>query len=173
MKILLCSATDHNPVNLLPLESVQINPDIIYVAVSTQKRQQGDNLIAELKAIGKKVEVLKIENEHSLQSLTQQYEQWLLQHQDDEIIVNLTGGTKLMSIAAYQIFSGYGFRCFYQNLNPNQLIWLDDESIISDIGTKISLERYLKSYQFDVVKKQKLNEVHQSYKKYLCTRQIS
>ena len=48
MKILLCSATDHNPVNLLPLESVQINPDIIYVAVSTQKRQQGDNLIAEL-----------------------------------------------------------------------------------------------------------------------------
>ena len=166
MKILLCSATDHNPVNLLPLESVQINPDIIYVAVSTQKRQQGDNLIAELKAIGKKVEVLKIENEHSLQSLTQQYEQWLLQHQDDEIIVNLTGGTKLMSIAAYQIFSGYGFRCFYQNLNPNQLIWLDDESIISDIGTKISLERYLKSYQFDVVKKQKLNEVHQSYKQY-------
>ena len=98
-------------------------------------------------------------------------EVWLLQHQDDEIVVNLTGGTKLMSIAAYQIFSGYGFRCFYQNLNPNQLIWLDDESIISDIGTKISLERYLKSYQFDVVKKQKLNEVHQSYKKYLCTRQ--
>ena len=93
-------------------------------------------------------------------------EVWLLQHQDDEIVVNLTGGTKLMSIAAYQIFSGYGFRCFYQNLNPNQLIWLDDESIISDIGTKISLERYLKSYQFDVVKKQKLNEVHQSYKKY-------
>ena len=166
MKILLCAATGHNPVNILPLESDQINPDLIYVAITSSMQQQGDNLIAELKAIGKKVEPLKIEHEQSLQSLIQQYESWLLQHQDDEIIVNLTGGTKPMSIAAYQLFSGYGFRCFYQNLNPNQLVWLDDETIISDIGAKISLERYLKSYQFDVIKKQKLNELDQYYKKY-------
>ena len=166
MKILLCAATGHNPVNILPLESDQINPDLIYVAITKNMHEQGKNLIAELKAIGKKVEPLKIENEQSLQCLIAQYETWLLAHQNDDIIVNLTGGTKPMSIAAYQVFSGYGFRCFYQNLDPNQLVWLDDESAISDIGSKISLERYLKSYQFDVIKKQKLNEVDKNYKKY-------
>lgn len=166
MKILLCSATDHNPVNILPLESDHINPDMIYVAITERMQQQGENLIAEFKAVGKKALPLKIEHEQSLKALIQQYENWLLQHQDDEIIVNLTGGTKPMSIAAYQVFNGYGFRCFYQNLNPNQLVWLDDETTISDIGSKISLERYLKSYQFDVVKKQKLHEVDPNYKRY-------
>lgn len=166
MKILLCAATGHNPVNILPLESDHINPDMIYVAITESMQQQGSNLISEFKAIGKKAVPLKIEQEQSLQSLIQQYETWLLQHQDDEIIVNLTGGTKPMSIAAYQVFNGYGFRCFYQNLNPNQLVWLDDETTISDIGSKISLERYLKSYQFDVVKKQKLHEVDPNYKNY-------
>lgn len=166
MKILLCAATGHNPVNVLPLESEQINPDVIYVATTHSMSEQGQSLIAELKNSGKKAVELKVENEHSLQALIQQYESWLLLHQDDEIIVNLTGGTKPMSIAAYQVFSSYGFRCFYQNLNPNQIIWLDDESIISDIGNKISLERYLKSYQFDIVKKQQLKDIPQHYKAY-------
>ena len=166
MKILLCAATGQNPVNVLPLESEQICPDVIYVAVTQGMKEQGESLIAELKTIGKKVERLNISNEHSLQSLTEQYENWLLDHQDDEIIVNLTGGTKPMSIAAYQLFSSYGFRCFYQNLDPNQMVWLDDESIISNIGEKIGLERYLKSYHFEVIKKQKLAAVSKAHKKY-------
>ncbi len=155
MKILLCAATHQNAVNVLPLELEQIQADVIYVAITHGMKDQGESLIIELKSSGKKVERLDIENEHSLQALSQQYEAWLLNHQYDEIIVNLTGGTKLMSIAAYQIFSGYGFRCFYQNLNPNQIVWLDDESIISDLGAKIGLERYLKSYRFEIIKKQK------------------
>lgn len=167
MKILLCAATGQNPVNILPLESEQIKPDLIYVAITQGMNQQGESLIAELKSTGKKVERLNIENENSLQALTKQYESWLLDHQDDEIIVNLTGGTKLMSIAAYQLFSNYGFRCFYQNLNPNQIVWLDDESIISNIGEKIGLERYLKQYQFETIKKQKLADVEKSYKDYV------
>lgn len=166
MKILLCVATGHNPVNILPLESDHINPDMIYVAITESMQQQGDNLIAEFKAIGKKAVPLKIEHEQSLKAMIRQYETWLLEHQDDEIIVNLTGGTKPMNIAAYLVFNDYGFRCFYQNLKPNQLVWLDDETTISDIGSKISLERYLKSYQYDVVKKQKLHEVDLNYKKY-------
>ena len=166
MKILLCAATNQNAVNVLPLELEQIQVDVIYVAITHGMKDQGESLIAELKSSGKKVERLDIENEHSLQALSQQYEAWLLNHQNDEIIVNLTGGTKLMSIAAYQIFSGYGFRCFYQNLNPNQIVWLDDESIISDLGAKIGLERYLKSYRFEITKKQKLAEIEKPYKDY-------
>lgn len=166
MKILLCAATGHNPVNILPLESEQINPELICVAVTANMRHQGKSLIRELKGAGRKVECLEIENEHSLQSLNRQYENWLLKYQDHEIIVNLTGGTKPMSIAAYQLFSGYGFRCFYQSLDPNQLVWLDDESIISNIGATIGLERYLKSYQFEIIKKQKLTDIPKVYKTY-------
>ncbi len=166
MKILLCTATGQNLVNVLPLEAEQINPDMIYVIVTQGMTQQGDSLITELKSIGKKVERLNIENEDSLQALTLQYEDWLLKHQNDEIMVNLTGGNKLMSIAAYQLFSSYGFRCFYQNRAPNQIVWLDDESVISNIGEKIGLERYLKSYQFDIAKKLKIADVTTAYKDY-------
>lgn len=64
MKILLCAATGHNPVNILPLESEQINPDLIYVAVTSNMRDQGKSLIRELKEAGRRVECLEIENEH-------------------------------------------------------------------------------------------------------------
>ena len=148
MKIVLCMATGQNAVNILPLESEKIRPESVCVGVTAGMREQGLGLIAQLKSSGYKTEMLELQDENSLQALTQDFEAWLEAHIDDEILVNLTGGNKLMALAAYQVFSGYGFRCFYQIYQTNQLVWLDDESRESHIGHKISLERYLAQYQF-------------------------
>lgn len=164
MRILLCLASQPAAANLNSLKDIKA--DKVLLAITQEMLNEGESLIHQIKQDSIQVEKIDLHAESSLKMLTQQFEQLIEKYIDDEIIVNITGGNKLMSIAAYQIFSGYGFRCFYQNLKPNQLVWLDDETTISDIGFKISLERYLKSYQFDVVKKQKLHEVDQNYKKY-------
>lgn len=164
MKILLCLASKQVAANLISLK--EIKADKVLVAVTQEMQNEGESLIQQIKQDSFPVEKIDLHTESSLKILTQQFEKLIEKYIDDELVVNVTGGNKLMSIAAYQTFSGYGFRCFYQNLKPNQLIWLDDETTISGIGSKISLERYLKSYQFDVVKKQKLHEVDVNYKKY-------
>ena len=166
MKLLFCMASGETAANINSLN--EINPDKVIVAVTDSMQQNGKApaLINEIKNMGKKVESLAIKDEHSLKALNQQYEAWLENHFDDEIIVNITGGTKPMSIAAFTVFGGYGFRCFYQNLNPSQIIWLDDESIVSGIGQKVPLELYLRSYQFNVDKKIKLADISREYKDY-------
>lgn len=164
MKILFCMATGQNLVNTNPLP--EINPDKIVVAITEDMSQQGQALIAELKKTGKVVEELSIKKESSLQALYKQFSTWLEKHLDDEIVVNITGGTKLMSLAAYQVFSEWGFRCFYCNKESSQLIWLDDESTIENIGSKIGLKQYLLTYQYRITNKSTLAQIPKSYKEY-------
>lgn len=166
MKIVFCMGTGHNTVNTMPLESDNIRPDLVCVGISQGKREQGLDLINQLKSTGFKTETLNIENENSLSALTHTFETWLESHFDDEILVNLTGGNKLMTLAAYQVFNGYGFRCFYQIHPSNELIWLDNESKESNIGHKISLERYLAQYQFKIQSRQPIQQVAEAAQKY-------
>lgn len=164
MKILFCMASAQTAANINSISEIQ--PDKVVVAVTESMTDNAKALMTEINNLGKKVENLNIKNEHSLKALNQQYEAWLEQHFDDEIIVNITGGTKLMSISAFTVFGSYGFRCFYQNINPSQMVWLDDESTVSGIGQKIPLELYLRSYQFNVDKKIKLADISREYKDY-------
>jgi len=172
MKIVLCMATKQNPVNTLPLELPNIRPDLVCVAITGTMEEQGSELISQIQALGIRTERLDVPNENSLRALLQLFEDWLESRIDYEIYVNLTGGTKLMSLAAYQVFSSYGFRCFYQilknnqTLQSNQIIWLDDESVVSGIGEKISLERYLASYQFKITQRERVQEIPEVHIQY-------
>lgn len=164
MKILFCMASGQTAANLNCLKDIA--PEKVVVAITEGMSSQGNNLFDQIKAAGYKAERLDITQESSLRALNKQFEAWLEQHIDDDIEVNVTGGTKLMSIAAYELFNSYGFRCFYQNLEPNQIIWLDDESVIADVGHSIGLERYLKGYQFEIIKKVNLAEIPKAHKLY-------
>ena len=167
MKILFCMASKESAANLNPLQAVEIRPDLVVVVITKTMEIAGQHLITEIKATGLKVEAFRIEHESSLIQLNQQFEQFLEQYFEENIIVNLTGGTKLMALAAYQVFAGYGFRCFYQDYKTDEIIWLDDESRISDHKNKIRLERYLKAYQFDVVSKETLADISKQHKHYV------
>lgn len=164
MKILFCMATGQNAVNINPLS--EINPDKVVVVITDGMKKQGETLVQEVAQSGKKPEALEIKQESSLKALNDQFSAWIEKHIDDEIIVNITGGTKLMSLAAYQLFSEWGFRCFYCDKDQNQLIWLDDESAVANIGSTIGLERYLRTYQYQITQKTKLADIPKSYKEY-------
>ncbi|VEG12219.1 Card1-like endonuclease domain-containing protein [Moraxella cuniculi] len=164
MKILFCMATGQNAVNINPLS--EINPDKVVVAITEGMQKNGQTLVDELKNLGKSVESLSIGHENSLKALQKQFSTWLEHHIDDEIIVNITGGTKPMSLVAYQVFSEWGFRCFYCDKDSSQLIWLDDESTVSGIGSKVGLERYLRTYQYHITQKTTLAQTSKKHKEY-------
>lgn len=157
-------ATGQNVVNIQPLSQVDV--DKVVVVITDSMKDNGDTLIHEIKSIVKKVEPLYIEKENSLKSLNEHFSNWLENNIDDEIIINITGGTKLMSLAAYQLFNEWGFRCFYCDKDQAQLIWLDDESAISNIGSKMGLEQYLRAYRYKITKKTPLAKIPKSYKSY-------
>lgn len=157
-------ATGQNAVNINPLST--INPDKVVVAITEGMQKSGQALVDELQNSGKPVESLFIGQENSLKVLHEQFSTWLEHHIDDEIVVNITGGTKLMSLVAHQVFSEWGFRCFYCDFGSSQLIWLDDESSVSGIGSKVGLERYLRTYQYHILQKTTLAQVPREHKEY-------
>lgn len=163
MRILFCIATNHNPVNINPL--LEIKPDEVVVVITDDMQQKGQVLLDEIKSLQIVAKPLRVKNESSLQALNQQFSTWLEANIDHEIIVNITGGTKLMSLAAYQLFSSWESRCFYCDKDSNQLIWLDDESS-TNIGMQISLERYLAIYQYKIIQKSTLADIPREYKQY-------
>ncbi|MFW1746477.1 Card1-like endonuclease domain-containing protein [Acinetobacter guillouiae] len=168
MKIVFCTTSRQSAANLQPLQSTEIRPDLVLVASTESFDKEGSHLIQEVKAMGLNAKGIKIENETSVKQLSQQFERIVETYFDSELIVNLTGGTKLMALAAYQVFSGYGYRCFYQEFSTGEIIWLDDETRISNHQQTMKLERYLKAYQFDVVQKQKLSDIPKNYQSYIA-----
>lgn len=167
MKIVFCMASRQIAANLQPLQATEIRPELVLVGMTDSYYSEGQHLIQEIRSTGLAAEEINLSSETSIQKLSEQFENIVETHFDAQIIVNLTGGTKLMALAAYQIFSGYGYRCFYQEYSTGEIIWLDDETRISDHQQTMKLVRYLKAYQFDVIKKQKITDIPHSYRTYV------
>lgn len=72
---------------------------------------------------------------------------------DDKYIVNLTGGTKIMSIATYNYFNSQNADIYYKPIRTNQILSVKDESLVKNIQSKISVLDYLTSYGIDINKK--------------------
>lgn len=174
MKILFCMATGNNAVNINPL--AEINPEKVLVLITESMKDSSKTLLDEIKTSGFKAEAIDITNEASLKSLTEQFSLLIENHIDDELIANITGGTKLMSMSLYQLFSSWGFRSFYCDKDQSKLIWLDDETAVSNIGSKIGLKQYLRTYQVEIKKCLTLANIDKAKKEYtnilyqeLCT----
>lgn len=70
-----------------------------------------------------------------------------------EICLNLTGGTKIMSLAALQTAFGSGIKLMYVSTEENRIIFLasDGAELHSQpIKVKISVEQYLKAHGLEV-----------------------
>lgn len=74
--------------------------------------------------------------------------------QYDSIYVNVTGGTKIMSLAAYDFFKEMASDIFYITGNENHILKLfpNRKKEEMELGVSIDLEEYLICYGFDIKK---------------------
>lgn len=154
--------------NINPLS--EIRPNKIVVIITNDFKEPADELMKEMQSSGFQTEPFYVQNESSLKSLNEQFakllEEFFEKYPDDEMIANITGGTKLMGISLYQVFDSNGFRSFYCDKDQSKMIWLDDETAVSNIGSKIGLKQYLKIHQYKITNKTTLAELPKSYKDY-------
>ena len=68
-------------------------------------------------------------------------------HASYEILLNLTGGTKIMALSAFNIFRKHSKISFYVNTADNEILWFLTESIKrTPIGECVDIPTYLKLY---------------------------
>lgn len=72
-----------------------------------------------------KVEKLEITNEYDFDSLEKEFSAWLEKHENENLVLNVTGGTKPMAIVAQELFRIAGKPIFYVDIEKDNIRWLD------------------------------------------------
>ena len=116
--VYVCLISAQATPNLVPILSMNPRPKTVLLMVTEKMAKQADCFQEVLKTQGiHNVHQIALSDSYDLDSIKNQtmdlLEQQDLLDQWDKVAVNITGGTKLMSLATYLVFEGLGGKCFY------------------------------------------------------------
>lgn len=150
MKIHICLVSAQAAPNLLPALDPTLKPNQVVLLVSSKMQTVADALSSVLKELGIKIHLVPIANEHDYSSIEQTLLDVAAAHEGNEILLNLTGGTKLMALVAQSVASEAGWRSFYVDVDTDTVTWLDRENPPQQLGEQLRLRHYLRAYGFEL-----------------------
>lgn len=122
-----------------------------YYFISTEMMEKRDVTINIIKSLNldKKQTKTVVVIEDSVRDIDEELTRQIDIEDDDQLLVNITGGTKLMSLAAYNFFSRKGIgEIFYIPIKKNELrqVFPLKRNKTSPISKRLNLFEYLTSY---------------------------
>lgn len=105
-----------------------------------------DELVSKVKTLKSQFNNIKfsdhIVDPYNFQDVSDLVESLVFENGDDQWAVNLTGGTKVMTLAAHNIFKELDFESFY--IDQNNKLFSFKEKSFSEIQTEIKITTFLK-----------------------------
>ncbi len=132
--------------NLTPILDDSLRPQKVVMLVSPDMQERSNALENILKPRGIGVERCLIDDPWNAARISDQVLDLLTQYPDGGIALNATGGTKLMSIAAYEAFRSEKLPIFYVHPEHDRLIWLSPKLPDVDLSDRLKLKDYLMAY---------------------------
>lgn len=138
--------------NLTPALDPAVAPRRVVLLVSPDMRQRAEWLEAVLEVRGIRVVHWPIEDAWDIEHVQTRVME-LIEHAQPEpgakpdIALNATGGTKPMSIAAYEVFRAYDLPIFYVHPETDRLIWMHPPGQAPvDLADRVRLEAFLMAH---------------------------
>jgi len=162
--ILVSPVSDQTIPNILAIH--QFRPDGLVFITTEEMEKRG-----KVKAIETALRMLGLEypdgavqklvvKEDSILDCHRQLDKWMTGREDAEFIVNLTCGTKIMSIAIYEFFKDYGSRMIYIPIPKNEYISPFPKKASThteSLALRLSVPQYLAAYGLKVTNLAKLD----------------
>lgn len=152
----VCLVSGQAAPNLLPVLDENFKPKQVILLTSQKMKNASEHLakVLEKKQIKAKIELLK--DEFNFGEMEEQIIHLAEAFDEQSIAVNITGGTKLMSIATQSAFSLIGKPIFYVDTDTNRILFISkDENgcyIPSvEMNVKNDLDTYLSAYGGEVL----------------------
>ncbi|BFU59583.1 MULTISPECIES: Card1-like endonuclease domain-containing protein [Rodentibacter] len=168
--IQVCLISGQAAPNLLPILDPQFKPKEAIFLVSPQMKNQANYLEKVFKDKGVRVQQEHIPDIFNFGEMSDYLLSLLEKYEDSNISIglNVTGGTKLLAIAAQKAFELIGKPVFYMDTDENRIIFIsknNENKWISDfsINAKNDLNDYLASYGAKILNKGEvqLNKIQQ------------
>ncbi|MDD5028991.1 MAG: DUF1887 family CARF protein [Rhodoferax sp.] len=148
----LCLVSAQATPNLLPLLDDTWRPRKVVLACSAQMKHAALALrsVIQSKANAIVVETLELPNAYDYAALSDTFLNYLAEHADDNIAVNVTGGTKLMAVAAQEVFRFSGKPVFYVNVENDSVLVIGEKVASHPLRAKIKVHEMLRAHGYTV-----------------------
>lgn len=162
MKILVCLISDQHVPNLLAVKAVRPNRLVLLVTPGMKKKGKDAQFLDALSAGGHDLQmekkIIDQKEENSSLAVYSNLEREFSEHADDEWIINLTGGTKPMSIGAYEFSKKMGLRTLYvaKDDQSRAIDLLGGQAI--ELDHKVTTKEFLAGYGFDIINEKSLKK---------------
>ncbi len=170
-KILVSLVSEQTVPNILAAHHFQPDELLFITTSSMEGKGKTGAIIQTLKSLG-------LDYENSTSSLEvhednffecrNKIDRWVRERTTGEFMINLTCGTKVMSLAAFEYFRDYGSLMFYIPVPKNELSILFPRKLDLSpipISLRLSVSQYLTAYGLSIKNKRKMPEFREEARK--------
>jgi hypothetical protein len=151
----LCLVSDQATPNLLPVMDERYRPRRVVLAVSQKMQAKAQALEQVLRSRQVQVERLALSDPFDYTALVREFEAFLAHTPSQaSVALNVTGGTKLMAVAAQEMFQAEGRPVFYVNIENDEVLTLGTQAQRSALSAKFKIGEYLKAHGYTVTAKE-------------------
>lgn len=150
--------------NFIPVLAEEFRPQEV-ILLATEAMAEKAVTLAEViwRRCRIKAQIMSLRDEYDMQSVGDKVWDLLVNIDKDKVALNVTGGTKLMAIAAYGMFRDAQYPVFYFTAKDNQVLLLDSEEHFVLQPPKIKIEDYLQLHGYPVREGYPIHRQHQRY----------
>lgn len=159
MNTMFCLVSRQAMANVIPV--LMYNPNKVVLFATPEEKKTADHLAKLFNS--KNINVNRIDDLDAYDYL--KFKDSILDEINKESanpVLNVTGGTKLMALAAYEAFAEKDLNIIYCNTDRNQIIHLFPKLSTEKLNLNVSIDDYLQSYGYKVVSS-RTNKVRKEY----------
>ncbi len=148
----LCLVSAQATPNLLPVLDEAWRPRRLVLACSAQMKEAAQALqsVIQTKGGGIVVDLLDLPNAYDYTALSEAFLTYLAEHADENIALNVTGGTKLMAVAAQEVFRSEGKPVFYVNVESDEVLVIGEKAVSQPLLAKLKVHEMLRAHGYKV-----------------------
>ena len=147
----VCFVSAQSAPNLLPALDPSLKPSEVILLVSDKMKARADALTSVFQEVGVKVTRVDLpkDSEHDFKQLEEHLMELASQRSSDRLALNVTGGTKLMALAAHSIVANEAnWEVFYVDVDTDEIILLGKGNQRRKLGNTLRLPHYLRAYGY-------------------------
>ena len=144
-RIHVCLVSSQPIPNLIPLRMEELKPEKVVLLVSPDMETQFQRLEKVIREWGVVVEKVPIAP-YDLNSAKETCMNILAKYEKEDIILNATGGTKIMAFAAFEVFREMGNTILYVDTQDRWIQMLSPQSQRLDFKGVLKVPTYLNAY---------------------------
>ena len=155
----VCLVSAQAAPNLLPILDSEFKPKKAIFLVSKTMKQRAEYLAKTFEKLNVKVKLKNISDEFNFGLMEDEIFKLIEEYENESIALNVTGGTKLMSIAAENAFSALGKPIFYIDTDSNHILFIsknEEQKWLPNLEMKAKnkIDIYLSAYGSTVLSTQ-------------------